>query len=411
MRVGQIAVDPFPCGAIVGRLEDVRLPAVHEVRVDGDVGGATAEMRRFDLRDHAPCRKTGHVLRDVVPLLAAVARVPDLAVVGAGPDQPFLHFGCRDREDHFRRELTQVVADDAARRDDAGGILRREIGADDAPALAAAVRVEDDVAAVVDVVVIERIDRQRRRPVAAVLRVLRRRVQRDHPRRHRPRDLRAVVVPRHLVPVARGPDDVRIGRIGSGEARLAAAEPVIPQIAGAVVAGARTLRRDARPAHRPVVLHVRVDGVRHLVVDGHVIHLADRQLHTPVATAVLGRERDAGVVRDRETIRILRIPPDVVVVAAPVDAAERLAAVDRLEERAVGDQDLVCVGGRDGEVDVVAGAADQLARPVHHAPVRPAVVGSPDRALILGLDERVDAVGVRWRNGHVDLPERRARKS
>ena len=158
------------------------------------------------------------------------------------------------------------------------------------------------------------------------------------PRRDRPRDLRAVVVARHLVAVAGRPDDVRIGRIGNGEARLAAAEAVIPLVARSVVAGAGAFGRDRRPAHRAVVLHVRVDVVRHLVVDGDVIHLADRQLHALRAAAVLRGQRDAGVVRDREAIGVLRIPPDVVVVAAPVDAAERLAAVDRLEERAVGDR-------------------------------------------------------------------------
>ena len=368
-------------------------------------------MRRLDLRDDAPRRQAGDVLRDVVPFLAAVARVPELAVVGAGPDQPLLHLRRRDREDHLGRELAQVVADDAAGRNDAAGVLRGEIGADDAPALSAAVGVEDDVAAVVDVVVIERIDRQRRRPVAAVLRILRRRIEGDHPRRHRSRDLGAVIVAGHLVAVAGGPDDVRIGRIGSGKARLAAAEPVVPLVAGAVVAGARPLRGDRGPAHRPVVLHVRVDVVRHLVVDGDVIHLADRQLHPPVAAPVLGRQRDAGVVRDREPIGVLRIPPDVVVVAAPVDGAKRLAAVDRLEERAVGDEDFVLVGRRDGEMDVVAGAADQLARPVDHAPVRAAVVGSPDRALILGLNQRVDAIRVGRRDRDVDLAERRSRQA
>ena len=46
---------------------------------------------------------------------------------------------------------------------------------------------------------------------------------------------------------------------------------------------------------------------------------------------------------------------------------ERLAAVGRRAERAVGDEDLVRVRRRDRELDVVAGAADQRALPVHDA--------------------------------------------
>ena len=168
---------------------------------------------------------------------------------------------------------------------------------------------------------------------------------------------------------------------------------MIPEVAGAVVAGAGALRGDDRPAHRAVVLHVAVDVVRHLVVDADVVHLPDRQLHTPVAPAMLRGNGDAGVVGDGEAIGVLRIPPDVVVVAAPVDAAERLAAVDRLKERAVGDQDLVRIGRRDREVNVVAGASDQLARPVHDAPVRAAILAPPhhggrgvDDVLVLGID-------------------------
>ena len=54
MRVRQIAVRALPRGAVIGRLEDVRLAAVRQMRVDGDVGGAAAEMGRLDLRHDAP---------------------------------------------------------------------------------------------------------------------------------------------------------------------------------------------------------------------------------------------------------------------------------------------------------------------------------------------------------------------
>ncbi len=141
-----------------------------------------------------------------------------------------------------RRELPEVVADDAAGRHDVRGILRREIRADHLPALAAVGGLEDDVAAVVDVVVIERIDRQRRRPVAAVLESCGGASSVIIHGAHRPRDLRPVVVARHLVAVARGPDDVRICGIGGVNPD---SQPPRPwsQVAGAVVAGAGVLRR------------------------------------------------------------------------------------------------------------------------------------------------------------------------
>ena len=67
MRGRQIAVHPLPRRAVISRLEDERLAAVDQVRVDGHVRGAAGEMRRLDLRHDAPRRHRGDVLRDVVP--------------------------------------------------------------------------------------------------------------------------------------------------------------------------------------------------------------------------------------------------------------------------------------------------------------------------------------------------------
>ena len=128
-------------------------------------------------------RQAGDVLRDVGPVRAAVARVPHLAVVRAGPDQPAQHRRRRDREHDLAVELSEVVADDAAGRDDAAGILRRQIGADHLPALAAVRRLRRSPGSRSTRSSVERIEGERRRPVAAVLGVGRRRVERDHPRR------------------------------------------------------------------------------------------------------------------------------------------------------------------------------------------------------------------------------------
>src|SRR5439155_25348425 len=129
---------------------------------------ARVEMRGLDLPYRPPRRHTGDVLRHVDPRAAAILRVPDLAVVRAGPDQAALDCGRRNREDHLAVELAQVVPDDAAGRDDPRGIAGGEVGADHGPALPAVGRFGDHLAAIVDRVVIERVDRPGGCAVAAV---------------------------------------------------------------------------------------------------------------------------------------------------------------------------------------------------------------------------------------------------
>src|SRR5205085_3766509 len=79
----------------------------------------------------------------------------------------------------------------------------------------------------------------------------------------------------------------------------------------------------ARSAHRAVVLTIAVDPIRNLLVDGDVIHLADRQRDGLERLAVIGRETRAQVVGQTEMVGILRIDPDVVIVAAPRNFGER----------------------------------------------------------------------------------------
>src|SRR6476620_9211898 len=97
--------DLLPRRAEVGRLVDERLAVVVQMEVHDDVRGARIEVTGFDLADRAPRRKARDVLRDVGPLAAAVTRVPDLAVVGAGPDETALDLGRRDREHDLAVEL------------------------------------------------------------------------------------------------------------------------------------------------------------------------------------------------------------------------------------------------------------------------------------------------------------------
>src|SRR6185436_10704086 len=143
-------------------------------------------------------------------------------------DQTALDLRWRDREDDLAVELPEVVADDPAGRHDAARVARGEVGADDGPALSLVGSPEDHLTAVVHGLRIERIDRERRCPVTAVLERVRRRIERMDPRRHGSRPLRLRVPSRDFVSIAAGPDDVRVAGSGQRESGLAAAEPVLP---------------------------------------------------------------------------------------------------------------------------------------------------------------------------------------
>src|SRR6185437_3971119 len=101
------------------------------------------------------------------------------------------------------------------------------------PGLAAVRRPEDHLTAVVHGVVIERIDCHGRRPVAAILQLLRRRIERMHrPWAHGPRITDSGVETGNLIAVASAPDDIGIGRVRIDETGLAAAERLLPARVG-----------------------------------------------------------------------------------------------------------------------------------------------------------------------------------
>ncbi len=371
---GKSAGDIGPGGAVIGGLEDERIAIVHQMRVDRCVRGARIEERRLDAGDRAPHRQTFDVLRHVVPMRAGIARVPDLPVVGAGPDQSLLDRRRGDREYHFTIKLPEVIAYDSARRPVARRVLRRKIGADDGPALSAVARFEDYLATVIDGVVIERIDRERRGPVATILGIARRRIERMHPRAHRSRELGLRVPAGHFVAIAGGPHDIVIGGIGIRESRFAAAHAAIPERLWRSSESAESdLRRWA--AHGGRILHVGVEKIRRLIVDGDVIHLPDRQSDAIESAAVRGGDVHTGVMCDDEAIRIGGVPPDIVIVAAPLALrAKGFAGIHGNVEAAVGDHHFFVIHGRYREMNVVARAANQRSIPIHHVPVHAGVV-------------------------------------
>src|SRR5229473_4344187 len=152
------------------------------------------------------------------------------------------------------------------------------------PTLSAVGRFENDLAAVVHGVVIERIDCQRRSPMTAILQLVRRRIKRVNPGAHRARSLGSGVPASHFVAVATGPDNVRIGWIRKGKSRFATAHSAIPS--GINYAAIFERGGYARAAHVWSVLHVAIHVVRDLVIYGDVIHLSDGELHTVESAAV-----------------------------------------------------------------------------------------------------------------------------
>ena len=131
------------------------------------------------------------------------------------------------------------------------------------------------------------------------------------------------------------------------------------------------------------------------------------------------RDRQALVVRHDHAVRVGRVDPDVVVIAAGRLVArherQRLAAVDRARERRREEVRLVLVVRGDRHARVVVRAPHRQVVVADHVPALAAVVAAehlagvrllavPRRA-VAGLDERVDAVGVRVRDRDGDLAD------
>src|SRR2546429_517012 len=125
------------------------------------------------------------------------------------------------------------------------------------------------------------------------------------------------------------------------------------------------------------------------------------------AAAMHGGDVQPAVVGDNEAIRILRINPNAMIVAAPGHFLENFATVERLEKTAVGNVDLVVVSGGNGDANVISRSPNQLALVIHHLPGVAGVVRAPQCPLIFGLNQGEVAVGIGRRDGYVDFSQRR----
>src|SRR2546421_1977683 len=227
-------------------------------------------------------------------------------------------------------------------------------------------------------------------------------VQSVQPRADGPRVLMASIPTGDLVAITSGPNDIGVSQIWNGEAGLATPHAAIPT-------GLLRIDGHAGAAHVSVVLHVAVKIVRNLIVDVDVVHLADGKSDVVEAAAVHGGDVHSGVIGDYKTIGIGGIHPDIVSVSSPTDFLEILSAIERLVERAVGNVNFIVGSRRNRDANVIAGASNQSPLEIDCLPVCAGVVGPPDRALILGLNQCKDTPGVCGSDGDVNLAGRSMR--
>ena len=407
---GNSTGDPRPGHSVVAGLEEVGGAILQAVAMRGQVDGAGVVGGRVDRRDRGPTAE----LRgsDLLPARPVVARDVHAAVVTARPE----HAGLRARlgkREHRAVDLRarSVLGDRTARGPELLGIGARQIGADRLPGPAVVPRAEDPFAAGVEHARVVRREGQREGPLKAVL--LRAHVLAEvvlGPDRHELHLLGLVVVAQDgstaaaRAPDRPGVDDVGVLGIDGDVSALREAHRVA--VAPADVA----LARAARDADRRVVLLRRVEPVRELVVQVHVVELCRRLVvdRREALAPVIG-DTGAAVVALDHAPRVLGVDPQVVVVAVwGGDAVEAATSVGRLHEREVQAVDRLGVPGVGHDVAVVPGATEQRLVRADPLPGVASVLRAVEATAALGrLDQRPDAAAARGRCADPHAPEKR----
>ncbi|CAA9358627.1 MAG: hypothetical protein AVDCRST_MAG40-3336 [uncultured Gemmatimonadaceae bacterium] len=406
--VGQAGGDPAERLAEVRRHVDVRREVVGAVAVEGHVHHGRVDARRLDAAHPGVARHAGEAPREALPAPAVVAGDPDVAVVGAGVEDPRPHRRLGQRAHRAVHLRARVVGGDAAGARDARLDLERvaggEVGRDGEEVVAAVGALDHPVARRVHRGGGVRRDQEGRLPVEAQAR------ERVDARlaphgRHRARDRgrlgergvaarddervlerRAPVPPaaavdhraqvggdveaRDVAALALRVDDVRVGGVLRGVEAVAAAHVEPVGVGGAQPpAGARGAAPGA------VVLQPAAHAIRHLHVVAHRVELPDREGGGEVVGAALVvRDRDAAVVADDEVVGVGRVDPHRVPVGVDRERAapHRLPAVVGEAEDARHPVDPVGVLRVDAHLRVVERARVVLVL-VHQRPGRAAV--------------------------------------
>ena len=96
----------------VGGLVDEGIAVIHQVVIHREIGGSGVKVRWLNAADSSP-RRNFEILGYINPMTAAILCVPDLAVIGAGPNQTFLQRRRCDCKNHLAIKLAKIVADDS----------------------------------------------------------------------------------------------------------------------------------------------------------------------------------------------------------------------------------------------------------------------------------------------------------
>ncbi len=387
--------------AVVGGLEDVRMPVVEAVLVSRHVRRPRRVLGEVDPVDRG---QLGQAVRgDLRPVGRLAPADPDPAVVGAGPELALL-MGRLDQGVDSVEDLDPGAL--TGDRHAAAVLMLRGVGgqvrADLLPAHAPVGGPVDDVRGVIDGARVVLGDEDRRVPLEAVLQVLGRRAELELGVDHHVPDLVGLGVPAvDDAAVAARIDEGRVVPVEGDRAGLAAADRV-PELFG--------MRPAAVPGgdgDRGVVLLGPVDPVGELVVHLHRVELGGGLVVVggPVF-GVVHRDLPAAVVGHDHPVRVLRVDPEVVDVAVGHgDRLDRLPPVHRPVEPGVHGVEGVRVLRVGRQVNVVVRTLEETAVVVDEPEGLPPVVGAVEPALGLRrLHQHPDPVRVGRRDLDRGLP-------
>ncbi len=385
--------------AEVGGAVDVRRRVAHAVLAIGHVHRARVVRRHLELV-HQPIARRWR--RHVGPRRPAVLRQLHVAVVGAHVHRLRIVRRLLDHEDrpvHFAAR--PFIGDRAAAPPLAALVVLRQVPRGRRPRLSAITRAQQHVAAVVNHVLVVHRHHDGCRPVEAVFRLVGR-LRQVHLRvRHDVARQPVLLVQLVDEPLVAAPVHITRALPAHADVGTLAPRAVVPLALGDHEAvGARL------DDHRRVVLLSRVELVRKVVVDRHVVELRRRLvvLRAPALPAIQ-RDRAAAVVGVRHVVAVGRVDPEAVVVAVHrVHHRKRPPAVDRLEHRCVHHPHHVGVLRIGDDIHVVPRACLDQAILAQQAPALPRVVAAVQPSL-LGLDDRIDAFRICRRDRHVEVSD------
>ena len=278
-------------------------------------------------------------------------------------------------------------------------VVAREVGRDGRPRPAAIGRAEEHIAAVIHHVRIVLRDDGGGRPVEAIARLVGGLSERElRPGHDGAAELRLHV---QLFEDAHIAASVHVARISAIHANVCALAPraILP----VALSDARSIGAGLDDDRRVVLLPA-VETVRVCVVHDHMVELRRGLvvLRAPALSAIERNRRPTVVGVDQEA-RVLRIDPELMVVAVRrLECRERSASVNGFHHRRVHHIDDVSVLRIGRDVHVVPRARLNQPVPAEQPPRLPGIVAAKETALFR-FDNGIHALRIRRRYGDADL--------